>query len=184
MKTLPIFSSIFLVFSLKFSFTSACKGCVNLDEYNFDKIIPKFEAVIVKFDVAYPYGEKHETFSKFADELAGNKEIIAAEVGVKDYGDKENEELAKKYGINDKEEMPAVKLFIKSSDNYVDLPKDAPFTVENLRNLIRDNTEVYIGLPGCLEKFDAVAMEFMGAGNREELIGHSEKLLEDVDEKV
>lgn len=46
-----------------------CKGCVSLDEFSFDKVVPGFKAVLVKFDVPYPYGEKHDVYSKLAEEV-------------------------------------------------------------------------------------------------------------------
>lgn len=65
---------------------------------------------MVKFDVAYPYGEKHEQFAKLSPVLSSNSDILIAEVGVKDYGDKENVNLAEKYGIV-KEDYPVLLLF-------------------------------------------------------------------------
>ena len=41
-----------------------CAGCTPLDTLTFDKMISKSPASIVKFDVAYPYGDKHEEFAK------------------------------------------------------------------------------------------------------------------------
>ena len=41
-----------------------CKGCTPLDSLTFDKMVNSFRASIIKFDVAYPYGEKHDEFAK------------------------------------------------------------------------------------------------------------------------
>lgn len=160
-----------------FAYSLACKGCLSLDEYNFDKIVSRFQAVLVKFDVAYPYGEKHDTFAKLAEEIASNKDIMLAQVGVKDYGDKENEELAKKYGINSKDDFPAVLLFVDGQEEPIPFSNDDEFTTDNLRNLIRDNTDIYIGLPGCLEEYDKLAIKFASTGNKEPLLKESEGLL-------
>jgi hypothetical protein len=35
-----------------------------LDNLTFDKLMSKFDASLIKFDVAYPYGDKHEEFAK------------------------------------------------------------------------------------------------------------------------
>ena len=35
-----------------------------LDNLTFDKLLSKFDASLIKFDVAYPYGDKHEEFAK------------------------------------------------------------------------------------------------------------------------
>lgn len=164
------------VFGL-FAQSLACKGCLSLDEYNFDKIISRFKAVLVKFDVAYPYGEKHDTFAKLAEEIASNKDIVFAQVGVKDYGDKENEELAKKYGISGKDDFPAVLLFVSGQEEPIPFSNDVEFSIDNLRNLIRDNTDIYIGLPGCLEEYDKLAIKFSSSGNKEPILKESESLL-------
>lgn len=44
----------------------ATNGCVELDKLTFDKIVKRFKYTLVKFDVAFPYGEKHEAFTNFA----------------------------------------------------------------------------------------------------------------------
>lgn len=167
--------SLFLSFAFVQLARSDCKGCVGLDDYNFHKIVPKFDAVLVKFDIAYPYGDKHDTYIKLAEELNQNDNIIVAEVGVKDYGDKENEKLAAKYKIAGKDDFPVVKLFLKSTEKYVDFPKTSAFTVENLRNHIRDNSDLYIGLPGCIEKYDKYAQSFANSKDRKALIELVEK---------
>lgn len=77
--------------------TWACKGCVNLDEHSFEKIVNRFKVTVVKFDVIYPYGEKHNAFAALAEELAHNNDLLFAQIGVKDYGDRENEALAKRW---------------------------------------------------------------------------------------
>lgn len=45
-------------------------------------------------------------------EAAKAADLLVAEVGVKDYGEKENSDLAERFKI-DKEQFPVVKLFIK-----------------------------------------------------------------------
>ncbi len=40
-----------------------CKGCIALDTLTFDKVLKNFKVSIVKFDVAYPYGDKQEEVS-------------------------------------------------------------------------------------------------------------------------
>jgi endoplasmic reticulum protein 29 len=74
------------------------------------QVVSKFKAAIVKIDVAYPYGEKHEQFGKLSSTLSSNPDILVAEVGVKDYGDKENVDIAERYKIV-KEEYPVMLLF-------------------------------------------------------------------------
>ncbi len=70
-----------------------CKGCTPLDTLTFDKMIRSFPYSLIKFDTAYPYGDKHEEFAKVAVDGAEVEDLFVGEVGIKDYGDKDNEEL-------------------------------------------------------------------------------------------
>lgn len=69
---------------------------MNLDESSFPKLVRRFKVTVAKFDVIYPFGEKHKAFAALADELAHNDDLLFAQIGVKDYGDRENEALAKR----------------------------------------------------------------------------------------
>lgn len=37
-----------------------------MDELTFEKLLKRFQVTIVKFDIAYPYGDQHEAYSRFA----------------------------------------------------------------------------------------------------------------------
>ncbi|KAL3270696.1 hypothetical protein HHI36_021224 [Cryptolaemus montrouzieri] len=164
--------------------TNACKGCVNLDEYNFNKIVSRFKVVLVKFDAAYPYGDKHDVFTKFAEEMVENKNVIVGEVGVKDYGEKDNEELAKKYGIKSKDDFPALRLFTNGITNEAkEFPVKEKWDVDMIRDFIRDNSEIYIGLPGCLEKMDQLAAEFVATDDMNGKYAQIEKITHSFIEK-
>jgi endoplasmic reticulum protein 29 len=120
----------------------------------------------VKFDVAYPYGPKHEEFAKVAEAAHLLQDLLVAEVGVKDYGEKENSDLAEKYGVK-KENFPVVKLFVEGKSEPFTFDS-TEFNADEIKKFIRANSGVYIGLPGCLEKFDKLAMKFAGTSNTEE----------------
>lgn len=140
-----------------------CKGCVPLDIFTFDKIISKFKAAAIKFDVAYPYGTKHDEFAKVAEAAHTVPDLLVGEVGVKDYGEKENADLAERYKVN-KDDFPVVKLFVAG----VSAPytfSDSEFTADNIKKFIRTKSNVHIGLPGCLEAFDKIAAKFSQASD-------------------
>jgi len=138
-----------------------CKGCVPLDIFTFDKIISKFKAAAIKFDVAYPYGTKHDEFAKVAEAAHTVPDLLVGEVGVKDYGEKENADLAERYKVN-KDDFPIVKLFVAGvSEPYTF--SDSEFTADNIKKFIRTKSNVHIGLPGCLETFDKIAAKFSQA---------------------
>ncbi|XP_024939869.1 endoplasmic reticulum resident protein 29 [Cephus cinctus] len=146
----------------------SCKGCVPLDSFSFDKVIPKFKAVVVKFDVAFPYGDKHDEFRKIAADTKDSQDLLVAEVGVKDFGNKDNSDLAQKYDIN-KDDYPAIRLFVQGrSEPYKFVAeKDEDFTADNIKRFIRSHSGVYLGLPGCVEQLDRLAKEYQSANESE-----------------
>jgi len=154
-----------------------CKGCTPLDTYSFEKVVPKFKATVVKFDVAYPYGEKHDEFGKVADATRGVPDLLIAEVNVKDYGEKENADLAEKYDIKAKD-FPQLRLFRKGFTDPEQYKGE--WKADDIIQWVKGTTGVYIGLPGCIEKFDQLAAEFIKIKNKEK----REKLLKEAKEVI
>lgn len=158
---------LFFILTLTFDYI-LCKGCVQLDTYSFDKITSKFEASLIKFDTAYPYGAKHDAFEAVCEAAYSSPDLLVGEVQVKDYGEKDNEDLANRYGVT-KDDYPTVKLFTKNNEPVTFIYKDdKDFTSDNLKKFIRSKSQVYIGLPGCLEEFDKIATSFIKAKNIED----------------
>lgn len=152
-----------IILCLPFSYqATGSSGSIELDELSFDKITNKFEVSLVKFDVAFPYGDKHEAFVALAKDAKDVDELLIAEVGVKDYGEKDNEALAKKYGAT-KDNFPVVKLFIKGKKEPLSFDESKGFTSDELRRFIRENTGLYLSLPGCVKELDKLAIEFIKA---------------------
>eukprot|EP00095_Tigriopus_kingsejongensis_P006876 maker-scaffold605_size125465-snap-gene-0.32 protein:Tk06876 transcript:maker-scaffold605_size125465-snap-gene-0.32-mRNA-1 annotation:"endoplasmic reticulum protein erp29" len=139
-----------------------CKGCTPLDTMTFDKMIETFPVSIIKFDVAYPYGDKHDEFAKVALEGSEISQLFVGEVGIKDYGDKDNDDLGRRFKIV-KEDYPVMMIFIKNQDSgeIVSSKFAGEFKSANLKNFIRQKSGIYLPLPGCLEEFDNLADHFM-----------------------
>ncbi|XP_035894788.1 protein windbeutel [Anopheles stephensi] len=138
------------------------RGCVDLDSSTFDKVTGKFRYSLVKFDTAFPYGDKHEAFTNLALETVdATDDLLFALVGIKDYGEKDNDDLGKRFNIA--KEYPVIKLFRNDRTDPIDFPPDEPVTSENLRLFLKRNTDVYIGLPGCVPKLDEMAQRFMAS---------------------
>lgn len=70
---------------------------MNCDLYCCTQVLSKFKVAIVKFDVSYPYGEKHEEYIKLGSAYQSIDDLIVAEIPVKDYGEKDNEDLATRF---------------------------------------------------------------------------------------
>ena len=75
LTTGTVFLAFCVILQLSTVSASNCKGCTPLDELNFDKIVKRFDATLVKFDTAYAYGDKHEEFGKVAKELAEIEDV-------------------------------------------------------------------------------------------------------------
>lgn len=94
--------------------------------------------------------------------------MLVADVGIKDYGNKENSELAKRYNI-DKNDYPVVLLFLQGQTEPQRLLTGASddFTADYIKRMIRSKTGIYLGLPGCVEQLDRLADEFKVGGEKQ-----------------
>lgn len=185
MRRLIAFVCVILTVPSTYLASTSISGSIELDEYTFDKVISKFEASVVKFDVAFPYGDKHDAFVALAKESKDIDDLLFAEVGVKDYGDRDNEALALKYGAS-KENFPIVKLFLKGKSEPIAFDDTKGFTTENLRRFIRDKSEIYLSLPGCIKDLDLLAIKFKDSDveNRKHILKEAENVLENLKSKV
>ncbi|XP_075983755.1 endoplasmic reticulum protein 29-like protein wbl [Anticarsia gemmatalis] len=160
MKLYLLLFSVVLLVPFAYQASPTSTGSVELNELSFEKITNKFDVSLVKFDVAFPYGDKHEAFVALAKDAKDVDELLVAEVGVKDYGEKDNEALASKYGAT-KDNFPVVKLFIKGKSEPITFDDSKGFTSDELRRFVRENTGLYLSLPGCVKELDKLAIEFI-----------------------
>lgn len=103
--------------------SSICRGCLELDDLTFDRVLAKFSTVLVKFDIAYPYGNKHDEYSKLAIEIGESKsfDAVTAVVGIKNYGETTYNELVDRFAIG--VQLPVIKLFNHRDKDPIDYPK-------------------------------------------------------------
>ncbi|KAH8283599.1 hypothetical protein KR018_008696 [Drosophila ironensis] len=166
------------------SLAISCAGCVDLDELNFAKTVERFPYALVKFDIAFPYGEKHEAFgafSKAAHKVTGD--LLVATVGIKDYGELENKALGDRYEVDDKN-FPSILLFKGKADEYIRLPSHLDVTLDNLKAFVSSNTNLYIGRDGCIKEFNVALKNYANRPDAEQLklIGQFEGKLEEFTE--
>jgi endoplasmic reticulum protein 29 len=176
-----------LCFLLISSSNAHTPGTVTVDQFTFDKILRNFDTVLAKFDDKYPYGEKQDAFKKFMENVANTKNLLVAEIPITDYGDKENDQLAKQYGVT-KADFPAYKLFLKGKSQPIDYTGDK--TEDDLKRFLSQNTNLWFGLPGTLETLDRLAREFFDASssndgtNQKSLLEQAQKYVKSlVDQK-
>lgn len=128
-NTNVVFISIIIITNLQISNGLICKGCLELDELTVDKIIAKFQTVLIKFDIAFPYGKKHNEYAKFAKEISEsneNADMIVCVIGIKNYGEPTNMELSERFHIGN--QLPVIKLFTNRTNlKWLDFPKGRRF---------------------------------------------------------
>ena len=115
-------------------------GTVTVDTLTFDKVIRSFDVVLAKFDDKYrtylflshersfhcrfsAFGDKQDQFKSFAENVASTKNLLLVEIPITDYGEKENEQLGKEYGVS-KPDFPAYRLFLKGTSKPIDYTGD------------------------------------------------------------
>lgn len=145
--------SLCVVLALALGVSAAPKGSLPLDTWTFDKIVDGSQAVIVKFDKQYPYGEKEDEYKKFCEAVAPSS-LLVAEVGVQDYGDKLNDDLRERFSVN-KDNFPVFKIFKKGAKEPITYSGE--IKSEALVRFVREEAGVWIGLQGCLEALDKIA---------------------------
>eukprot|EP01065_Artemidia_motanka_P035808 TRINITY_DN43697_c0_g1_i1.p2 TRINITY_DN43697_c0_g1~~TRINITY_DN43697_c0_g1_i1.p2 ORF type:complete len:338 (+),score=148.66 TRINITY_DN43697_c0_g1_i1:95-1015(+) len=126
--------------------TATKKGLVGLDLYTFDKVIESQDAVLVKFDIEYPYGDKEDEWKKLAARVGRRKQagLVIAEVGVQDYGeDKYNEKLRDRYGIKSGD-YPAVRLFRRKTEQPA-ASFSGTFDEKGLADFIKEQLSIDLG---------------------------------------
>jgi len=154
------------------------KGAVNLDAFTFEKVIPKFKVALVKFDSAYPYGEKQDEFVKVAADVKSTPELILAEVGVRDYGEKENEDLANRYSVK-KDDYPVLKLFLNGDLSKPVTFDDKDFKADNIKAFIKKHSNIRLLLDYCVQELDEIANKFPDASKDQQ-----KKMIEDAKKKA
>eukprot|EP00811_Abedinium_folium_P007918 NODE_17307_length_950_cov_6.518834.p1 GENE.NODE_17307_length_950_cov_6.518834~~NODE_17307_length_950_cov_6.518834.p1 ORF type:complete len:283 (-),score=74.22 NODE_17307_length_950_cov_6.518834:101-844(-) len=102
---------LLLLSALSCSVEGTAQGALKLDNYTFDKMMAMSgHSFLVKFDKSYPYGEKEDEFKVLCKLAHALPQFFVAEVPVQEYGDRENSELAERFGFTEAS-YPAYLLF-------------------------------------------------------------------------
>eukprot|EP00041_Stephanoeca_diplocostata_P016435 m.323885 g.323885 ORF g.323885 m.323885 type:complete len:252 (-) comp20363_c0_seq5:112-867(-) len=132
---------------------SSTPGVVSLDDWTFDKVVDGSRHVLVKFDKKYPYGPLEMSYQAFVNDIRDTV-LLTAEVGVQDFGDDQNNALKQRFKL-DTETLPVYKLFVPHG-GVKTFP--GPVTADALRRWVAMQVDdIWIGLRGCLQEFDAIA---------------------------
>ena len=85
-----LYLSVLFLFHFQVILGNPISGVTMLDTFTFNKTINAFPYSFIKFDEAYPRGEKHEIWKQLGMEMSEVNEVLIAEVRVKEHGDKIN----------------------------------------------------------------------------------------------
>jgi len=193
--------------SLVMNAYAATYGAMKLDNVTFDKMVaaPGFN-LLAKFDTSYAHGEKEDAFKELCKLARPVKNLLIGEIGVQDYGDMDNEDLAKRFEVK-ADDFPAFVLFKGSAEAAIrfkgfpdplakrpsnwdeeedgewEAPMREDVTAENLAIWLRQHG-VKISSGGTIAELDEQAEQFMkGSKSTRTATVASTKLLVEQDYK-
>jgi len=136
------------------------RGILKLDNTTFDRIVDGSRSVMVRFDKEYSYGDEHDAWKSFAAKVGDSSaDMLVCDVGVSEYGDKDNSDIAEKFSIKS-DDFPQYRLWKKGSKEplvYKGDKKEDAFL-----RFAQAEADIWVGLTGQLKEFDALAKAFPG----------------------
>eukprot|EP00667_Euglena_gracilis_P022209 EG_transcript_24605 len=169
---------LFCFLLVSVSSSSDVKGAVNLDSVSFSKLVGRHYDALVKFDKQYPYGDKEDEWKNFAARIGEMNfpDLLLAQVGVQDYGEKVNDDLREKFGVKS-DDYPVFMLFKKGSAEPILYKGEVK--ADAMSGFLVSELGIYISLPGCIEVFDKLAKGFISstAADRRQRIADAEQAL-------
>lgn len=110
---------------------------------------------------------------------------MIADVGVEEYADKFNKDLADRFGVKEKDDMPKLFLFKKGSlDNPITFTGE--WKSDNIKAFIKENSNIRLLLEGCVSQLDDLAEKFTSADNKEtkeEVVAETTKVVDALEGK-
>merc|ERR1719229_2131401 len=147
------------------------RGILKLDNTTFDRIIDGTRGVFVRFDKEYSYGDDHDAWKDYAKTVGQSAaDLLSCDVGVSEYGDKDNSDLAERFGIKT-DDFPRFLLFkkgVKSTDSPLVYAGEKK-TEEFLR-FVQEKAGAWIGLPGQTKELDELAKELVESADKAAVI--------------
>lgn len=153
------------------------KGVVGIGASIFDKVVDGSRTTLVCFNKEYPSGDEDKAFEQFAETVAHNPDILIIELCMQD-DNAEDRALRTRYGVK-KEALPAFRLFPKGGASAPPVAFGAAVKEGELARWVKEEGGVYIGLPGCLERFDDIATRYV-SGDKTALLKEAEAAYEEV----
>jgi len=158
------------------------RGIIKVDNTTFDRIIDGSKGAFVRFDKEYSYGDEHDAWKEFAVKVGeSSADLLVIDVGVSEYGDKDNSDLAERYSIKS-DDFPQYRLWVKGKASSADPAKyTGDKKADAFLRFAQAEAGVWVGLPGQLKDFDALAKGF--AADKASSLKKAEELLKAAGEK-
>jgi len=151
------------------------RGILKLDNTSFDRVIDGARGVFVRFDKEYAYGDEHDAWKDYAKTVGeSSADLLTCDVGISEYGDKDNSDLADRFGIKP-EDFPTYRLWKKGQGS-----RETPISfsgekkAESFLKFVQDKSGSWIGLPGQIKAMDGFARELMNGGDAKALLAKAE----------
>merc|ERR1712060_952417 len=155
------------------------RGILKLDNTTFDRIIDGSRSVFVRFDKEYSYGEEHDAWKEYAKTVGESAaDLLSADVGVSEYGDKDNSDLAERFSVKT-EDFPRFLLFTKGLSTAAPVVYTGAKKTEEFLRFAQEKAGAWIGLPGQIKELDALAKELAGAADKAVVIKKAEAIAAD-----
>jgi len=173
--TKGLFAGLILA-SLTTSVLGTAQGAIKLDNYTFDKVLAiPGHSFFVKFDQSYAYGEKEDEFKVLCKTAHKVEKFLVAEIPVQEYGDKENDDLAKRFKVV-KDDFPTYILFNEA--NKEGLKYTGSIKVADMSVWLRRQKIAFPAI-GTIEELDKIAKAFLKDGLAASHIAEAKKVVEE-----
>jgi len=152
------------------------RGILKLDNTTFDRIIDGNRNVFVRFDKEYSYGNEHDAWKEYAKTVGeSGADLLSVDVGISEYGDKDNSDIGERYGISS-EEFPQFRLFTKGiAASGEPIKYQGEKKTEAFLRFVQEKAGAWIGLPGQIKELDVLAKEFVKASEKAAVVVKAEK---------
>ncbi|KAF6021767.1 wbl [Bugula neritina] len=132
-------------------------------------VVSNQNVTVVLFMHYLASGVVNTEFKNFAESTGTQPEVIAATVPLLDGGHQENWEIAQRFNLS-MDRLPVIKVFVRGKEVA---HMEEVTNCDDIRQLVREHTGLWIGRPGTLQYLDELVNEFMKTGQekrREEII--------------
>merc|ERR1719198_117993 len=160
------------------------RGILKLDNCTFDRLVDGSRNIIVRFDKEYSYGDDHDAWKDFAKTVGeSSADVLIADVGVSEYGDKDNSDLSDRYSIKS-DDFPQYRFWGKGSASSANpITFSGAKKKDDFLRFIQEKAGAWIGLAGQVKALDELAKEFVGASDKAAVVKKAEEAVKDVDAK-